>query len=145
MSLWLLWPEDQKCCPDGFECSYTNQYYSQCIEKGSNNTDCAGAYAQCGGSGYDGPTCCKFTPIRNPLKLIHPNSTLASLAHQARPGTSAPTTMSSSRAARRFQCARTRRTDRFVQGAVATTCSSHFVVPQPLIIIEVTWGKKINK
>ena len=52
--------------------------------------------------------------------------------------------MSSSRAARRFQCARTRRTDRFVQGAVATTCSSHFVVPQPLIIIEVTWGNNNN-
>jgi hypothetical protein len=52
------WPEDQQCCPDGFECSYTNPYYSQCVEKGSNNTDCAGSYEQCGGSGYTGTTCC---------------------------------------------------------------------------------------
>ena len=52
------WPEDQKCCPDGFECSYTNPFYSQCIEKGSNNTDCSGPYEQCGGQGYNGTTCC---------------------------------------------------------------------------------------
>ena len=31
---------------------------SQCVEKDSNSTDCAGAYEQCGGSGYNGKTCC---------------------------------------------------------------------------------------
>ena len=60
------WPEDQQCCPDGFECSFESQYYSQCIMSGSNNTDCSGAYDQCGGEGYDGPICCTDGELRLP-------------------------------------------------------------------------------
>jgi len=52
------WPDDQKCCPDGFACEEQSEYYSQCVEAGVNTTDCSGAYEQCGGNNWDGPTCC---------------------------------------------------------------------------------------
>jgi hypothetical protein len=52
------WPADQKCCPDGFECEYQSPYYSQCVSADTNSTDCSAAYAQCGGEGWAGPTCC---------------------------------------------------------------------------------------
>ena len=53
------WDPTQKCCPDGFECTYTNQYYSQCTVLAHDDDDLAKAYGQCGGSGWAGPTECE--------------------------------------------------------------------------------------
>ena len=35
------WPEGQKCCPDGFECEYQSEYYSQCKVSAHDDDDCA--------------------------------------------------------------------------------------------------------
>ena len=50
--------KEYQCCPPSFECEYVNQYYSQCVEAGTNSTDCAPAYGQCGGEGWTGKTNC---------------------------------------------------------------------------------------
>ncbi|KXS09052.1 hypothetical protein M427DRAFT_64858 [Gonapodya prolifera JEL478] len=39
-------------------CVVQNPYCSQCLQA-PNNPSCAGTYAQCGGIGYTGPTCCQ--------------------------------------------------------------------------------------
>lgn len=45
------------CCPPSFDCQEKNRYYSQCVYDNKTST-CAGAYKQCGGRGWSGPTCC---------------------------------------------------------------------------------------
>jgi len=55
------WTKDnhhQQCCPPSFFCEYKDQYYSQCQFNASTPTKCASKYAQCGGEGWTGPTCC---------------------------------------------------------------------------------------
>jgi hypothetical protein len=46
------------CCPASFDCVYTNPDYSQCQPSKNITSKCGAAYAQCGGDGWKGPTCC---------------------------------------------------------------------------------------
>ncbi|KAJ3122873.1 hypothetical protein HK098_002412, partial [Nowakowskiella sp. JEL0407] len=54
------------CCVSGNTCTKSDNYYSQCKpgsssggNNGGNNGSCAAKYAQCGGNGFSGPTCCQ--------------------------------------------------------------------------------------
>ncbi|GAA5867302.1 hypothetical protein JCM3774_003538 [Rhodotorula dairenensis] len=47
-----------KCCPSGWACHRTNEWYSQCRQK-LDDVGCTNAeWAQCGGREYEGETCC---------------------------------------------------------------------------------------
>jgi hypothetical protein len=49
----------QTCCPDGFECAYTNEWWSMCSRSANGtNSSCAAEWGQCGGAAHKGPTCC---------------------------------------------------------------------------------------
>ncbi|GAA5855033.1 hypothetical protein JCM8547_002352 [Rhodosporidiobolus lusitaniae] len=44
------------CCTDGWTCTYSNDYYSQCLP---STTTCTNSfYSQCGGKTFTGSTCC---------------------------------------------------------------------------------------
>ena len=54
---WTKANNHSDCCPDSFDCTVYNPFYSQC-EFNATGSTCATKYAQCGGEGWTGPTCC---------------------------------------------------------------------------------------
>ncbi|KAG0653711.1 laccase, multicopper oxidase, benzenediol:oxygen oxidorectuctase [Rhodotorula mucilaginosa] len=48
----------KKCCPSGWACHRTNEWYSQCRKKLDGNGCTNPEWAQCGGRDYEGETCC---------------------------------------------------------------------------------------
>ena len=86
---WTKANHHSTCCPDSFDCTYSNPYYSQCDFNATNST-CATKYAQCGGEGWTGPTCCipGFECQKDPKNpkyysgcMVCPNTTSDSGAH----------------------------------------------------------------
>lgn len=53
---------DNMTCCGNYECTFNNEYYSQCTPMEiPNDPNKIGPYGQCGGYGYDGPTTCQDT------------------------------------------------------------------------------------
>ncbi|GAA6013517.1 hypothetical protein JCM10207_008877 [Rhodosporidiobolus poonsookiae] len=44
------------CCTTGWTCTYSSEYYSQCLPAATSCTN--SFYSQCGGIGFSGSTCC---------------------------------------------------------------------------------------